>query len=112
MDVYVHKLTILVYKHCLSHLHSEEKESTTKKIEELQSECDSVRSQLAEVQAARDRAEGEKKELEAKMSEEKEQRESEMQRLEADASSRQEDIQAKDKLIQKVLMHTIVSWSQ
>ena len=46
------------------------------------------------------------------MSEEKEQRESEMQRLEADASSRQEDIQAKDKLIQKVLMHSSVSWSQ
>ena len=39
--------------------------------------------------------------------EQREQRESEMQRLEADANSRQEDIQAKDKLIQKVLIHTV-----
>ena len=47
-------------------------------------------------------AEGERKEIETKTTEEKELRDAEVQRLETELSSKQEDLQAKDKLIQKV----------
>ena len=52
--------------------------------------------------------EEERKELESKTTEEKElreQRDSEVQRLEGEITSKMEDIQAKDKLIQKVKKH-------
>ena len=91
---------------------SEERDSTSKKVEELESTCGSLKTQLSEVQAAREKAEGERKELETKASEEKklkEQRDSEMKRQEGELASKVEDIQAKDKLIQKVTEILLVS---
>ena len=85
--------------------YSDERDSTTKKVEELERECCSLQSQLSESQAAREKVEEERKELESKTTEEKElreQRDSEVQRLEGEITSKMEDIQAKDKLIQKV----------
>ena len=82
--------------------YSDEKETTTKKIEELSNECSYLQSQLVEAQAARVRVEGERKELETKTTEERVEHDTTVQRLEAEVASKQEDIQAKDKLIQKV----------
>ena len=85
--------------------HSEERDSTTRKLEELDGECSSLKTQLSEAQAAREKVEGERKELETKTTEEKElreQRDTEVQRLAGEIASKAEDIQAKDKLIQKV----------
>ena len=84
---------------------SEERDSTTKKVEELERECCSLQSQLSDAQAAREKAEGERREFETKATEEgemREQRDSEIQRLEGEIASKTDDIQAKDKLIQKV----------
>lgn len=74
-------------------------------MEELERECCSLQSQLTESQAARVKAEEDKRELESRTTEEKElreQRDSELQRLEGEITSKTEDLQAKDKLIQKV----------
>ena len=81
---------------------SDERETTTKRLEELEGDCSSLRSQLVEMRSEREMAEGERKEIETKTTEEKELRDAEVQRLETELSSKQEDLQAKDKLIQKV----------
>ena len=86
-------------------LHSEERDSTTRKVEELERECCSLQSQLSDAQSAREKAEEERRELETKATQEgelREQRDGEVQRLEGEIASKIEDIQAKDKLIQKV----------
>ena len=88
---------------------SEERESTARKIEELEGECSSLQSQLVETQAARERAEEERRDLETKITEERQVRDTETQQMEAEVASKQEDIQAKDKLIQKVNNDTVVS---
>jgi hypothetical protein len=74
-------------------------------VEELERECCSLQSQLSESQAARKEEEEERRKLESKTTEEKklrEQQDSEVQRMEGDIASKTEDLQAKDKLIQKV----------
>ena len=81
---------------------SDEKETTTKKIEELSNECSYLQSQVVEAQTAKEKVEVERRELETKTTEEKEERDTKVQRLEAEVASKQDDIQAKDKLIQKV----------
>ena len=82
--------------------YSDERETTTKKVEELSNECSYLQSQLVEAQAARERIEGERRELETKTTEEREERDNAVQQLKAEVASKQEDILAKDKLIQKV----------
>lgn len=82
--------------------HSDERESTTKKIEELSNECSYLQSQLVEAQTSKEKVEEETRKLETKMTEEKKEHDAAVQQLGTEVASKLEDIQAKDKLIQKV----------
>ena len=99
-----HTCTINIHTH-IHHTHSEEREVTAGKLLGLEAEVSSLHHELADLGTERTRLEEEchtAKEQLVQMSEEKEAMGGKVEQLRGEVGSKQDDIQAKTKLIAKV----------